>query len=159
MTIRPATIDDVPAVLPMVRRIAVMHEQLDPAKYGYRDNPAEMYRGWLASRTRDAQSVFLVAETDDGKIVAFLVGTVESEIPIYRLRQFGFVHDVWVEEAYRNEGIGRQLVSAAVERFREIGAAQVRCDTLWDNIAARDLFKACGFRPSVVEMLIETRKA
>lgn len=155
MTIRPATTDDVPAVLPMVRRIAAMHEHLDPAKYGYRDDPAEMYRGWLASRTGDAQSVFLVAQTDDGKVVAFIVGTVEREVPIYRLRQFGFIHDVWVEEDYRNEGIARQLVAAAVERFREIGAAQVRCDTLWDNTAARDLFKACGFRPSVVEMLIE----
>lgn len=155
MTIRPATPNDVLAVLPMVRQIAAMHERLDPAKYGYRDDPAEMYRGWLASRANDARSVFLVAETNDGKVVAFLVGTVEHEIPIYRLREFGFIHDVWVEEDYRNEGIARQLVTSAVERFREIGAAQVRCDTVWDNAAARDLFRACGFRPSVVEMLIE----
>jgi ribosomal protein S18 acetylase RimI-like enzyme len=155
MDIRPATTDDVLAVLPMVRKIAAMHEQLDPAKYGYRGDPAELYHGWLASRASDAQSVFLVAETDDGKVVAFLVGTVEREIPIYRLRKFGFIHDVWVEEDYRNEGIGRQLVTSAVERFRELGAAQVRCDTVWDNATARDLFKACGFRPSVVEMLIE----
>jgi ribosomal protein S18 acetylase RimI-like enzyme len=155
MTIRPATPDDVPAVLPMVRKIAAMHEQLDPAKYGYRDDPADLYREWLVSRTSDAQSVFLVAETGDRKVVAFLVGTVEREIPIYRLRQFGFIHDVWVDEDYRNEGIARQLVTAAVERFREIGAPQVRCDTVWDNAVARDLFKACGFRPSVVEMLIE----
>jgi GNAT superfamily N-acetyltransferase len=155
MTIRPATIDDVPAVLPMVRAIAAMHEQLDPAKYGYRADVAEMYRGWLTSQATDARGVFLVAETDGGKVVAFLVGTVEREIPIYRLSQFGFIHDVWVEEDYRNEGIGRQLVAAAVERFRQLGAPQVRCDTVWGNAIARYLFKACGFRPSVVEMLIE----
>jgi len=50
MEIRPATVDDVPAVLPMVRKIASMHEQLDPAKYTFRSDPGEMYRGWLNVR-------------------------------------------------------------------------------------------------------------
>lgn len=155
MTIRPATPDDVPAVLPMVRQIAAMHERLDPAKYAYRGDAPDMYDGWLTSLSADAQSVFLVAQTDGGKVVAFLVGSIEREIPIYRVSRFGFIHDVWVEEDYRHEGIGRQLVTAAVERFRALGAAQVRGDTAWDNAVARELFRACGFRPSVVEMLIE----
>jgi len=33
----------------------------------------------------------------EGKLVGFLVATVEKEIPIYRLDSFGFIHDVWVE--------------------------------------------------------------
>jgi ribosomal protein S18 acetylase RimI-like enzyme len=113
-----------------------------------------MYRGWLAARATDARSVFLVADTGE-KIVGFLVGTVEPEIPIYKLREMGFIHDLWVEEEYRHEGIGRQLVTVAVERFREIGVAQVRGDTAWQNEAARNLMRSVGFRPSIVEMLIE----
>jgi len=154
MEIRPATPADVPAVLPMVRKIAAMHEKLDPAKYAFRSDPGEMYRGWLVSRSRDARSVFLVANTGEN-IVGFLVGTVEPEIPIYKLREMGFIHDIWVEEDYRHEGIGRQLLTVAVERFRDIGVKQVRGDTAWPNEAARDLMRAVGFRPSIVEMLIE----
>jgi ribosomal protein S18 acetylase RimI-like enzyme len=120
-----------------------------------------MYRNWLGRRATDSRSVFLVAdaarpgEAGGPRLVAFLVGTVEPEIGIYKVPEFGFVHDVWVEEKYRNEGIARQLVALAVERFREIGVPQVRLDVLGGNDAARRLFEACGFRPSVTEMLME----
>lgn len=158
MDIRPATPQDVPAVLPMVARVCAFHEKLDPAKYGFRADPAKMYDRWLVGRSTDPRSVFLVADAGrggDSKLVAFLVGTVEAEIPVYRLKSFGFIHDLWVEEDYRNEGIARQMVTLAVERFGEIGVKQVRLDTAYANDAARGLFAACGFRPSVVEMLVE----
>ena len=155
MDIRPATPADVPAVLPMVGKVCAFHKELDPAKYGFLPNPQRMYDRWLVSRANDPRSVFLVAEANRGRLVAFLVGTVETEIPIYRLKEFGFIHDLWVEEKYRNEGTARQMVTLAVERFREIGVKQVRLDAAWANEAARGLFAACGFRPSIVEMLIE----
>ena len=160
MNIRPATAADVPAVLPMVAKTCAQHEQWDPAKYGFRENPAEMYRRWLTTRATDPRSVFLVAERpamlqDVPFLVAFLIGTVEREIPIYRLEEYGFIHDLWVEPSYRNEGIGRQMVMLAIERFREIGVRQIRLDTAAPNDVARGLFAACGFRPSVQEMLLE----
>ena len=161
MEIRPATAADVPLVLPMVARIAALHESWDPAKYGYRPNPEEMYRRWMTARADDPRAVFLVAARTDAMLsevpflTGFLIGTVEREIPIYRLGEYGFIHDVWVEPEYRHEGIGRQMVMLAVERFREIGVTQVRLDTAAKNDAARALFAACGFRPSTTEMLIE----
>jgi ribosomal protein S18 acetylase RimI-like enzyme len=153
MDIRPATADDVPAVLPMVRKLCDLHRGWDPDKYDFEGDVEEMYRGWLTSRTRDPRSVFLVAAREGRGPVAFLIGTVEREIPIYRLKEFGFVHDLWVEEDYRNEGLARQLVMTAVERFREIGVVQVRLDTAAANDVARKLFEGCGFRTSVIEML------
>ena len=155
MTIRPATSDDVPGVLPMVEQIAKLHESWDPAKYGYLPDPAEMYHSWLKSRAKDPKSVFLVAEHPDKKLVAFIVATIEREIPIYRIERFGFIHDLWVEPAYRNEGTGRQLVMLTIERFRELGMKQIRCDTAAPNEPARALFTRCGFRPSTIEMLLE----
>jgi ribosomal protein S18 acetylase RimI-like enzyme len=159
MNVRPATVEDVPAVLPMVAKICAFHQALDPAKYSFLPNPEERYRGWLASRAGDPRSVFLVADAAPTgappRLAGFLVGTVESEIPIYRLREFGFIHDLWVEEAYRNEGWARQLVTLAVERFREIGVRQIHLDVLAANDPARGLFAACGFRASTIEMLTE----
>jgi ribosomal protein S18 acetylase RimI-like enzyme len=158
MEVRPATPKDVPAVLPMVAKVCAFHEALDPAKYGFRDAPERMYDRWLAGRATDPRSVFLVADAGRGgrsNLAGFLVGTVEAEIPVYRLKSFGFIHDLWVEEDYRHEGVARQMVTLAVERFSEIGVKQVRLDTAAANDAARGLFAACGFRPSVTEMLIE----
>ncbi|HEV2294177.1 MAG TPA: GNAT family N-acetyltransferase [Tepidisphaeraceae bacterium] len=161
MNIRPATAVDVPAVLPMVERICALHQQWDPRKYGFRENPGKMYKRWLTARTTDPRAVFLVADRTDKMLqdvpflAGFLIGTVEREIPIYRLAEYGFIHDLWVEPTYRNEGIGRQMVMLAIERFREIGVEQIRLDTAAQNEVARGLFASCGFRPSVQEMLLE----
>jgi ribosomal protein S18 acetylase RimI-like enzyme len=154
MEIRPATAEDVPRVVPMVRKIAAMHQELDPAKYTFRSDPGEMYRDWLADRSDDDRSVFLVADAGE-RLAGFLIATVVDEIPIYHVEEVGFIHDVWVEDDYRHEGIARQLVTLCIERFRAIGVPQIRCDTAWANQAARELFTRCGFRPSTVEMLIE----
>ena len=157
MDVRPAKAEDVPAVLPMVRRLCELHRSWDAAKYDFVDGIEEMYRGWLTARASDARAVFLVANRTGRGPVGFLIGTVEREIPIYRLKEYGFIHDLWVEEEYRHEGVARQMVMRAVERFAEIGVAQVRLDTAAANEAARRLFERCGFRPSVVEMLVEVK--
>src|SRR5438552_8741951 len=128
MLIRPATAEDVPQVLPMVAKICALHESWDAAKYGFRENVVQMYRGWLTSRARDSQSVFLVAQREQSisseprahQLAGFVVGAREREIPIYRIERFGFIHDLWVEPEFRNEGIRRQLAMVAIEKLRQM---------------------------------------
>ncbi|HEY7118405.1 MAG TPA: GNAT family N-acetyltransferase [Tepidisphaeraceae bacterium] len=153
MDIRPATPADVPAVVGMVRKLCELHRGWDADKYAFRDDVEGMYTPWLTGKTADARAVFLVADRPGRGPVAFLIGTVEREIPIYTLKEYGFIHDLWVEPDYRNEGLGTQIVMAAIERFRQIGVPQVRLDTAAPNDAARKLFQGCGFRPAAVHML------
>ena len=155
MNIRPATPEDVPNVVPMVEKLIAFLAERDAEKYQPLRNVGEMYDSWLRVRAADARSVFLVAERAPGQLVGFLVGTVEKEITIYRLTEYGFIHDLWMEPDYRNEGLGRQIVTLAVESFRKIGVNQVRLDVLVSNAAAQGLFKSCGFRPSILEMLTD----
>ncbi|HEV8377981.1 MAG TPA: GNAT family N-acetyltransferase [Tepidisphaeraceae bacterium] len=158
MEIRPATAQDVPAVLPMVEKLCKLHESWDPAKYSFLPNVPQMYDSWLRERAGHRRSVFLVAEASGPKkVIGFVIGTVEREIPIYRLKEYGFLHDLWVEPEYRNEGVARQMVMLAVEKFKELGVEQIRLDTATKNEAARRLFAACGFRESVREMLMELK--
>jgi ribosomal protein S18 acetylase RimI-like enzyme len=121
-----------------------------------------MYRRWLAARTEDPQSVFLVADhdrllSDVPYLVGFLVGTIEKPIPIYRIDRFGFIHDLWVEEDYRHEGLGRQMTMLAMEKFRDLGVKQLRLETAAANEPARKLFASCGFRTASLEMLAELK--
>lgn len=154
MQIRPATPEDVPAILPMVSQLATLHESWDPQRYDYRPDTAEMYDSWLRSHANNPKSVFLVAERQR-RVVAFLIGTIERTIPIYRMERIGFIHDMWVDPAYRHEGIGRQMAMHAVELFREKGITQIRLETATANEPARKLFESCGFRPCSMEMLID----
>jgi len=154
MFVRPATPTDVPAVLPMVTKICALHESWDSAKYGFLPHPEQRYERWLKRLATGERSVFLVAE-DEAQLVGFLVATVESEIPIYRLQEFAFIHDLWVEPEYRQKGIAKEMVMQAVEHFHQMGVQQIRLDTAAINEAARRLFASCGFRISTVEMLRE----
>lgn len=151
-TIRPAAAEDVPSLLPMVKAICALHESWDPDKYGFLPDIVERYQYWFPLRATDPKSVFLVAEVP-GKLVGYLIATIEDEIPIYRIKQFGFIHDMWVEPAHRGQGIARHLVDSAVARFAELGVTQVRLDTAQANEVARRLFASCGFRISTTEML------
>lgn len=156
--VRPATPADVPAVLPMVRAICEFHRQLDPDRYGFLPDVIDRYERWLPQRAADPRSVFLVAELDlaplsTPSLAGFLVATVESNIPIYTLAEFGFIHDVWVEPAHRGRGLAGALLDAALARFRALNIAQVRLETAAANDAARRLFASRGFRVGAVDML------
>src|SRR5260221_13261568 len=94
----PATPADVPAVVPMVRKLCELHRAWDPAKYDFVEGIEGMYQSWLTARAADPRAVFLVAQREGRGPIGFLIGTVERAIPIYRLKEFGFIHDLWVEE-------------------------------------------------------------
>ena len=90
-----------------------------------------------------------------GRLLGFVVATVEREIPVYGLEEYAFVHDLWVEAEYRKQGVARELVMQTVESFQNLGVKQIRLDTAAINEAARRLFASCGFRISTIEMLKE----
>ena len=152
MLIRAAKASDVEAVLPMVVAICSMHERLDPARYAMLPDVVDRYRSWLPKRAEDPRSVFLVADTNPS-LAGFLIATIEKNIPIYQLEEFGFIHDVWVDPQHRRSGIARALVEEAANRFRAMGIAQLRLETAAANEHARDLFTACGFRVGTIDML------
>lgn len=167
MIVRPATPSDVLAVLPMVAAICELHEAWDYARYATRDDVVDMYARWLPERAADPRSVFLVAHEQVGSsqsgdaadagrpLMGFLIGTVERAIPIYRVAEFGFIHDLWVEPAARGLGLGDLLARAAIARFRQIGVAQVRLETSLANDGARRLFERAGLRVATIDMLLE----
>lgn len=160
MMIRSATPSDIPQLLPMIAKICALHQSWDEAKYGFRPHPEQTYQSWLTRLLQHPRHVCLVAEPEpiadrDYPLAAFLIATIEQEIPIYRVKEFGFIQDLWVEEPYRRTGIAQELVQATIEHFQRLGIPQIRLDTAAANQAARSLFTTCGFRPSTIEMLIE----
>lgn len=157
MLIRPATVSDVTFVLPMIAKICALHESWDKAKYGFLPNTERSYQGWLKKMVGSDRAVFLVAETSEQptNLAGFIVATIEKEIPIYRLKEYGFIHDLWVEPEYRRTGVAKQMVTRTIEGFKQMGVQQIRLDTAAINEAARRLFSECGFRVSTIEMLTE----
>ena len=154
MTIRAGTLDDIPAVLPLVAKTIAFHEQLDPARFSAVPNAHQRYEVWLRRTIENPEGAFFVAE-ENGGIVGFVLGQVQEEYAMYTTGRYGMIHELWVEPERRRQGVARQLMLAALDLFRQAGVHQARLDSATANTGAQRLFAACGFRPSTTEMLAE----
>lgn len=151
-TIRPATPADTPRILPLVNKICSLHAERDPERFAVRADVLAKYEAWLPIRATDPRSVLLVAEHNND-LIAYTVGTVEPEVPIFWIPECGFLHDLWVEPAYRRQGIAAQLLEEAISSFKAIGVQQLRMHTGIFNDTMRTLAAKHGFRPCLIELL------
>ena len=62
------------------------------------------------------------------------------------------VEDVFVSAGARGSGLGRALVSAAIDRARERGCRRIELDTGADNAPAQGLYRSLGFFDSGIFM-------
>ena len=62
------------------------------------------------------------------------------------------VEDVFVSAGARGSGLGRQLVSAAIDRARQRGCRRMELDTAADNAPAQGLYRSLGFFDSGIFM-------
>lgn len=152
--IRRATRADLAAILGLTQKIYRFHARLDPARFGVRRGLRTIYRRWLIRLLRDRRAIVLVAERR-ARLVAYLVGSVEEEIPVYWQPECGWIHDLWVEPGSRRTGLARQMTQLALAHFRAQGQKQVRVQTWIGNKHAQRLFAATGFRDATLEMLVE----
>ena len=105
-----------------------------------RSNPPPSLDEVRAMLTHDAVTQFL-ARRDDGSIVG--VSTLAT-FPIPTAVR-AWVEDVIVDEASNNQGIGRQLLDAMVERARQLGAKTVDLTSRPTREAANHLYRSAGF--------------
>lgn len=87
-------------------------------------------------------SHILVAEIE-GIIVGFVNFTTRKTILHRGLS--GLIDELIVAKIYHGKGIGRQLLSIAIERSRQLGCCEVEVSTEKTNIKAREFYIQCGF--------------
>ncbi len=81
----------------------------------------------------------------EGKPVGFITGGVEKELRGYRLSKYGNVEIFYVEEAFRGRGIGKKLMLAMLDWFRQRGCDAARVDTWSANCKVREVYQKMGF--------------
>jgi len=90
--------------------------------------------------------VHFVAETRGGRVVGFLEAGLRSHAdccdPSHAV---GYVEGWYVEESYRRQGIGRQLLAAAEEWARGQGCREMASDALIENELSQQAHKALGY--------------
>ena len=132
--VRVATAADVPAITAMYRRNDFPHAQGDPTR-------AE---GYFTIVRAAGGEVLIAVEGADGETV---VGHLELLLcdEASPLRRYGHIETLEVRADRRRRGIGRALVSAALELTRAHGGRRAEVWTGDDNTAAQQLYVAMGF--------------
>jgi len=100
----------------------------------------------IAENCRDllseANSHILVAEIK-GVVVGFVNFTTRKTILHRGLS--GLIDELIVAKSYRGKGVGKQLLSGAIEKSRQLGCCELEVSTEKTNIKAREFYKQCGF--------------
>lgn len=155
--IRAMVAADLPSVGPLAAALVGMHHELDPQRFIHLPDAATGYARFLAGELKSARVVLLVAAREgDGEVVGYAYARLEARDYNALLDAAGKLHDVYVDEAARGQGLGEKLVREALRRLGEKGAPRVVLMTATRNEAAQRLFARLGFRTTMLEMTRET---
>ena len=96
-----------------------------------------------ALKTRKECSIFLAY--DDNEAIG-LCNCFEA-FSTFACKPLLNIHDLYVAEAYRKQGIGRQLMSQAEQLARDNGCYKMTLEVLSKNEPAKKSYQASGYKP------------
>ncbi len=155
VSIRPATVSDLPTIGRLGAQLMREHHEFDPDRFiaAGEDAPRE-YANFLGTQLRNADAVVLVAE-DQGDVVGYVYATLEGLDWMALRGPAGAIQDIAVVTERRGRGLGRQLLEAVLAHLESLGAPRVVLSTAEQNLPAQRLFASAGFRRTMVEMTRE----
>jgi ribosomal protein S18 acetylase RimI-like enzyme len=151
ITIRPAEEGDLQAVGRLAGQLVRMHHAADPARFLLVDRVEEGYENWLSRELAREEAVVLVA-CRGTTVIGYAYGTIEPRDWNLLLDEHGAVHDVFVDDDARRSGAARALIGTLLPALERLGAVRIVLSTLPTNEPAQRLFRAFGFRPTLLEM-------
>ena len=131
------------------------HHEADPRRFLSADNAEAGYGRFLVSRIDDPEFTVLVVD-GPSEVVGYVLAGIEPTSWIELRGPCGFIHDVYVHESARRQGIARELLRAAIEWVHSKGLSQVVLWSKTDNETAQRLFGTLGFRRTMTEMTLDS---
>ena len=154
ITIRPATASDQDQLGIFGGALMRQHHAADPKRFLHVEHPEAGYGRFLVSQLSNPNSLVMVAE-NAGTVIGYIFADVEPTNWMELRGPCGVVQDVYVDEAARHLGAGRELMNAAIAWIRSKGRSQVVLLTKTANEHAQHLFTKLGFRMTMIEMTLD----
>ncbi len=155
MKIRPAKTSDAVAISALWRELVTYHRQLDPAMPAAAEDGEQRYAARIMNRLDDPYTRVLVAEQDD-QLVGFVLALIIDLLPeMFAPDYGGFVADIFVQEAYRGQGVGQALIRDVERWFMDHGVRHYEWYVAAHNPAGRAFWQSLGGRDVMTRMRVE----
>ncbi len=152
MSVRPATEDDLDAVVALWGQLAASHHAQDPRFHPASSEGLARYRLWMQEALADSDRLLLVVDGEHS-VAAFLHAQVQRVALSLGARPSGYISDICVAPAQRRRGLGRSLVEEALVVFRHRGLERVGLNVAEHNADAEAFWQAMGFAPYTRKLL------
>ena len=154
VTIRTAQPGDLAQVGELAGKLVRQHHGFDPLRFMLIPNVEAGYAHFFAGELSSSETWILVAE-QEGRVVGYAYARREPRNWNDLLDAHAALHDLYVSESVRRQGVARQLVQAIRDAAAQRGVPRLVLHTASRNATARDFFARVGFRETMVEMTLE----
>lgn len=147
MICRYAAMPDVPSVTALFRDLCFhIKESSKDVYWDFEEFPLEMGQQMIEGYIHDPEKAVLVAE-DQGDVVAMMaLEVVGCHLPLSSHQRIGYIAAGYVKEAYRRQGVMKQLEAMSNEFFRSLSIRYVEVNYLPENKGAKEAWNALGYR-------------
>lgn len=162
ITIREYEPKDFDEILPLADRFEDYLIALDDMGRLRREKGfAQQYLSYTIQEMQQKNGKFYVAY-DGEKLIGGIVGVHEENSPQLTVeqgeRKCGRVSELFVEEEYRGQGIGKLLMEKMENYFRETGCDDIIIESIFPNKNAQGFYKSLGYKERSIELLKELKK-
>jgi ribosomal protein S18 acetylase RimI-like enzyme len=154
VTVRPAEARDLPAIAELAGKLVRQHFAFDAQRFMLIPNVEAGYARFFNGQLASPETLILSAELD-GAVVGYAYARLEPKDWNNLLDAHGALHDIFVAESARRQGVARRLVEAVREQLKAKGAPRMVLHTASKNHSARAFFAALGFRETMLELTSE----
>ena len=151
MLIRDMEAADLEPASGLAEHLVTLHHRWDSTRFFTMPQIAAGYRRFFQSQL-ETDGVLLLTAVLDGQVAGYLYGTLEERDWAKLLDAHGAIHDLYVADGARRQGVAQALMNEASTRFKAWGARQLVLYTATANVEGQALFKRLGYRPTMIEM-------
>jgi ribosomal protein S18 acetylase RimI-like enzyme len=121
---------------------ATLHSDWQPRE-GWQEGSA----GWIKRAGDNEDWFFAIVLTADEQAspAGYVTASFHYEAPLFVQNRFGYIADMWVEEAFRRQGVATQTLDAVYAWFREQGVNRVQLEVDVENLGGQEFWRSVGY--------------
>ena len=153
MQIRFAKLDDIPAMIRLLKQVGRVHYEGRPDIF--RADAQKYDESALTALLQDKNRPILVAEVENS-VVGYAFCVLQNTVgdPVLQDKLTVYIDDLCVEETCRGAGVGKALYHAVLDYAKELGAYNVTLNVWAVNKSALKFYEKMGLMPQKYGMEI-----